>query len=130
MTTETKVVYSLAVVLLKQRGHDAIDRMVELGTPRLRVYHKLSKRMGSRMLAHFSYVNDIPTLNKMVRHLDEMLMKKRISTGTDVPKGDKYDYKVMFTDKELLRQIGERNRAYLMPWWRKGWLRACAILGI
>lgn len=125
---------TLGTFLLKKRGHEIIDQIEMLGTPRLMIYHKLGKRMGSHALAHFAQVTDLPTLNRMVKHLEDMLARKRQKMQLSPieifrgPAESKYDYKIMFTDKDLLRKVGDRNRAKCVPAWRRWLLRLRGIL--
>lgn len=121
---------SLATFLLKRRGHEIIDTIErDYCVERERIYFKLGKRMGNHMLAHFSHVDDIHVLNRMVRHLEEMLEVKR-NRGPQVkakPKIER-DYSRMFTDKKVLREVGLRNQIRVLSTWRKWLLWLGAIL--
>lgn len=101
---------SLASVVLKERGHALIDELEGLGMPRTRIYIKLGKRMRvPEARAHFSQVDDIITLQRMVWHLSDMrrIVKEKLSFP---PEESTYDYSKIFNNKDVLRSVGERNR--------------------
>lgn len=100
---------SAAACMLKQEGHELIDAMCTLGFDRNKIYLKLGRRMGSPMRAHFSQTNDVATLNRMVRHLREMLFLARRPQGWHAMRHDGTEYSKMFTDKAVLREVGRRN---------------------
>jgi hypothetical protein len=118
---------SLAVIMLKERGHELIDELRMLGMPRHTIYAKLERRMGRKEWAHFSTVDDLVTLHRMVLHLGDMLANKRGKRAAQ-PERPVYDYSKMFTDKAVLRAVGERNRRRLTPWWRRALYKLRAIL--
>lgn len=130
---------TLAIMALKDEGHHLIDRLVELGTPRTKVYTKLAKRLKrAEGKEHFAAMRTHEECEEAVRHLRLMVGYKMeaLKPKTEATKAERSaarkgivlphgQMQQAFAD---LRRRREENAAtghawHKQPWWRKLWLR-------
>lgn len=117
---------SLATIDYKDWGHRLIDRLVELGIPRNTVYKRLGRRIHKN--PHFGPANDDLQLRMMVNALNRMVEERQAELvraslpKKEIKKKKHAQYKKeIFTDRELLREVGRRNTFNVMSWhqrWR------------
>lgn len=130
-SSELGTVKSLATYDYKKWGHRLIDDLVGMGMERSLIYRRLAKKLRvPEIHAHFRMTNDDPRLYRMVGVLQNMVeartreyinhmrakQKKLDKKGTPEKR---ISYKKMFTDKEVLREVGRRNSFNLRPWYKK-----------
>lgn len=115
---------TMATIDFKDWGHRLIDRLVIMGIPRETVYKRLGRRVHRN--PHFGTVNDDMELRSMVNALNRMIEEieaERIRNSIPKKQRKKQKHaqyrKEIFTDKELLREVGRRNTIKVMPWYRR-----------
>lgn len=115
---------------LKERGHELIEDVVALGVHRTNVYRQLSQRLGVRLkYAHFHLMRTAEECDLAIFVLEDIRferqerLKRRRARVFDLARKNEYK-KAVYTNKELLQEVGRRNRERIerdqpTKWWGK-----------
>lgn len=98
---------------LKQRAHEKISMLGDMGVSRDAVYARLGHMLGiKRARMHFSMINDISKLERANTFLSEWI---DLRGQKKVNKERRVQYKrEIFSDKAVLQEVGRRNTERLL----------------
>ena len=108
---------------LRDRGHRLIEEISKTGLSRGQIYSLLTRRM--RYNFHYAQRNEPNELIHANMELLKILMARNKKFTNKMRKRKQWEeYKdKVFTDKEVLREVGrlntERIRLASLPWWRR-----------